>query len=300
MSIIAAAATTPDTPPAILAGAVLLSVLAAAGTGIFQGTSVSRPSRLPQSPGAVWGLLGALSCGLFVWLATQIVYASILKVAHAHHGPAGAAAPFTQADLRPLDWAFLATVPYLAGFSALVGSDEWAIGGIGLLGLGRRVVDGMARGVLGILCALPLLTAVSIAAEQLYDKFHYVHPQEHELLKMMSDSHNPAVRIALIVGAVICAPLFEETLFRGHVQTLLRELFGGLNRRPTATQSWAAIILSSAIFTAVHPQWMWPPIFVLALALGYAYERTGNLWTTITMHALFNGTSTFFYLHGQH
>jgi membrane protease YdiL (CAAX protease family) len=303
MSIIAAAATPPDTLPAVLAGAALISVLAAAGTGMFKAGSVNRPSRLPPSRGAAFGLMGALSCGLFVWLATQLVYGSLLRAAHAHGGFAAAPAAFTEADLRPVDWAFLATVPFLAGFAAMVGCDELSIGGPATLGLGRRVADGIARGVVGILCAIPILLAVNIVAEQLYDKFHYVHPQEHELLKMMSDSHNAAVKIALIAGAVVCAPLFEETLFRGHVQTLLRELFAGFNRknsRPGATQTWAAIVLSSAIFTAIHPQWMWPPLFVLALALGYAYERTGNLWTTITMHALFNGASTFFYLHGQH
>ena len=26
------------------------------------------------------------------------------------------------------------------------------------------------------------------------------------------------------------------------------------------------------------PLWMFPPIFLLAVGLGYAYERTGNLW----------------------
>ena len=39
-----------------------------------------------------------------------------------------------------------------------------------------------------------------------------------------------------------------------------------------------------------------PPIFLLALCLGYAYERTGNLWTTITMHALFNTTCTLLFI----
>jgi membrane protease YdiL (CAAX protease family) len=39
-----------------------------------------------------------------------------------------------------------------------------------------------------------------------------------------------------------------------------------------------------------------PPIFVLALCLGFAYERTGSLWVTMSIHALFNGFQTLFYL----
>jgi membrane protease YdiL (CAAX protease family) len=41
---------------------------------------------------------------------------------------------------------------------------------------------------------------------------------------------------------------------------------------------------------------MWPPIFFLAICLGYAYERTGSLWTSIVMHSLFNATSTYLFL----
>ena len=44
------------------------------------------------------------------------------------------------------------------------------------------------------------------------------------------------------------------------------------------------------------PPWMAPLIFVLSLCLGYAYERTGNLWVSIIIHAAFNTTSTVIFL----
>jgi len=65
---------------------------------------------------------------------------------------------------------------------------------------------------------------------------------------------------------------------------------------PGVWQTWLAVLIASMLFTAVHPMWMWPPLFVLAVGLGYAYERTGNLWTTITMHCAFNSLSTTAYL----
>ena len=46
----------------------------------------------------------------------------------------------------------------------------------------------------------------------------------------------------------------------------------------------------------MHPSWTWPLIFLLALALGYAYERTANLWVSITMHLVFNTTQTVLFL----
>jgi membrane protease YdiL (CAAX protease family) len=43
------------------------------------------------------------------------------------------------------------------------------------------------------------------------------------------------------------------------------------------------------LFAAVHGQVaFFPPLFVLAIGLGYLYERTGNLWATICAHSLFN------------
>jgi membrane protease YdiL (CAAX protease family) len=62
---------------------------------------------------------------------------------------------------------------------------------------------------------------------------------------------------------------------------------------PVRTQSpaarWAAVLFTAAVFAGVHrvPAFF-PPLFVLAVGLGYAYERTGNLWVSMTTHALFN------------
>jgi membrane protease YdiL (CAAX protease family) len=60
---------------------------------------------------------------------------------------------------------------------------------------------------------------------------------------------------------------------------------------------WLAVVITSVIFAVVHPLWMAPLIFVLSICLGYAYERTGNLWVPIVMHALFNTSSTIVFLY---
>ena len=61
-------------------------------------------------------------------------------------------------------------------------------------------------------------------------------------------------------------------------------------------QTWAAIVVTSVAFAAIHETWTAPLIFVLSLCLGYAYERTGSLWTSITIHLLFNAIMTVSYL----
>jgi hypothetical protein len=60
----------------------------------------------------------------------------------------------------------------------------------------------------------------------------------------------------------------------------------------------AGIFLTSLIFAGVHgPQWPAPiAIFVLSLAIGIVYQRTGSLIAAICMHSTFNGISTLILL----
>jgi membrane protease YdiL (CAAX protease family) len=62
----------------------------------------------------------------------------------------------------------------------------------------------------------------------------------------------------------------------------------------TRTASVTAVVVTSLLFATMHlPQWPAPiGIFLLAMALGAVYQRTGKLLTVITMHAVFNGFST--------
>jgi Na+/phosphate symporter len=61
---------------------------------------------------------------------------------------------------------------------------------------------------------------------------------------------------------------------------------------------WAAVITTSLLFAAVHGQVaFFVPLFVLSAGLGFLYERTGNLWSTITVHSLFNLINTLLFLY---
>jgi membrane protease YdiL (CAAX protease family) len=64
--------------------------------------------------------------------------------------------------------------------------------------------------------------------------------------------------------------------------------------RPFGTADMLANILTSLFFAGLHyAQWPAPvPLFLLALVLGYVYQRTGSLWAPLTLHACFNAVST--------
>lgn len=97
---------------------------------------------------------------------------------------------------------------------------------------------------------------------------------------------------------VVIAPLLEETLFRGYLQSFLRKYLGAK----------VAIPITAFCFACFHfsPEQGWnnlpiiASLFPLALFLGYLYEKQGSLFASISMHATFNGISLMnIYLFGD-
>ena len=102
-----------------------------------------------------------------------------------------------------------------------------------------------------------------------------VHEQWAELYKA-------SAIIPLLVLAVIAAPLFEESLFRGF-------LFAGWSQSKLGVTG--TIILTAVLFTALHAQYDLfdlGQVLVLGILLGVARYRSGTLVVPIAMHALTN------------
>ena len=59
-------------------------------------------------------------------------------------------------------------------------------------------------------------------------------------------------------------------------------------RQATGTP-WLGILVAAGFFAAVHAEWnAKPALFLLGVVMGYNYERTGRLWSSIVIHMLFN------------
>jgi membrane protease YdiL (CAAX protease family) len=327
----------PDYPLAATAdGApidVVLIVLTAGslGAAFFSGLLPPRnlpgPSRLPVDRSA-WPLVGVLfgAMGFYMFAASAIM--SLWQ----------ALAPRYGATIQPLESdagiALLSTLPPVLGLIGLWAGDHLVGDGVGQnLGFEpARIRRGILFGLAGAALVLPPLYLLSQIMELVYRHVHYEHPTEHPLLRVLGEGPSPAVKAAIIFGACIVAPFWEELVFRAHVQTLLLRAIQWLAdvgrvtgealpvapvvpdtpvvpgtpdlhdappmREPKPWMSWGAIVITSTLFAAIHPLWSAPIIFVLALFLAYAYERTGNLWVSITMHAMFNIVSTILFLAG--
>ena len=85
---------------------------------------------------------------------------------------------------------------------------------------------------------------------------------------------------------IILAPIIEETLFRGFLQSFIRQHLGSKH----------SILITSFCFSCFHysPEQgianisIIGSLFVLALFLGFVYDRRGSLLASIALHASFN------------
>ena len=99
----------------------------------------------------------------------------------------------------------------------------------------------------------------------------------------MEDIYNTCGSPALLfVAVVVVAPLFEETLFCGL-------LFRGWS--PSPQRVWGTIVLTAALWTALHSQYGTFEIgglFLYGILLGTARQHTGTLIVPLVLHALSN------------
>jgi membrane protease YdiL (CAAX protease family) len=86
----------------------------------------------------------------------------------------------------------------------------------------------------------------------------------------------------LFLAVAVLAPITEEFLFRGLLQNSFSKYM----------PAYAAILLSSAIFAAVHMQIeAFPALMVLGAGFGLIYHLTGSLRVNIFLHVINNSAA---------
>lgn len=254
-------------------------------------------------------------------LGLYLVASILALVASGYHAPTGGAAPTIAQFTHVVAVDTLVRILMVGMMIALACwlTDD-RLEGWGLSG--RRLPGGLALGLLATLLMAPPLFLVMQATDLVIQSLERASPV-HEVLRILQDHPPLATSTLLLFSAAILAPIAEELFFRGILQTALIQrnpfslgfsldpprpgfpLYSGLLAGPqaelvrsspllppSAARRWVAILISATLFTLVHGQVeFFPVLMLLALALGYLYERTGNLWAPITLHAAFNSTS---------
>jgi membrane protease YdiL (CAAX protease family) len=293
MTIIASAETIDPWAQVIFAaGLVLIAVIGLAVLGVFRRRSIAGPERV-GSQESLQPLLIVAFAGLTTWLFAAAFIAPAVAGPHPTTST-------TNPDISPTQPRQVAAeiFPSIAAVALMLCLSQQFTRPPPLLGFSPgQFPAGFARGALGFIVVLPLVLLSLMAMELLLDALHQTQPHVHEMLKMLGQSNSLGARILILLSALIVAPIAEEVFFRGYLQTILVTAFARIHpEKPmSASPRWIPVILTAILFALAHDWWSWPSIFILALCLGYAYERTGNLWTSITIHALFNAASVILY-----
>jgi membrane protease YdiL (CAAX protease family) len=179
---------------------------------------------------------------------------------------------------------------------ALLLAQTLTVGGLRGLGLSpQQIPQGLALGIIAYLILFPLLTLDNFIVSELYQSIGH-EPTVHETVKEIERTRDFNVQLIFALVAGLGAPIAEEFFFRGLLQTALIQRGWGFviklppdrNHVPPVYQRWVAIVICSVCFCLLHSIDHMPILFLLSVGLGYLYERTGNLWAPIVLHACFN------------
>ncbi len=139
--------------------------------------------------------------------------------------------------------------------------------------------------------AFPLVLFLSQLLEMLLIKlFRLPQLPEQIAVKFLKTTFvDPLYFFLAVLSIIVLAPLIEETLFRGFLQSYIRKHLG----------SAQAIVITSACFSLFHydsSQGLGNisiilSLFVLALFLGFLYEKRGSLLAPMILHGTFNAVS---------
>lgn len=122
----------------------------------------------------------------------------------------------------------------------------------------------------GLFCSAAILPALALLGAE-----YIVH--QDKLMDALVMLYPPTATGQVL--AIVVLPLIEEIVFRAGLYRWLRGRIGAV----------PANLAVSALFAVLHG---WTPLSILrgagSVLMTYLYEKTGNLWSSVTSHAFFN------------
>jgi len=168
----------------------------------------------------------------------------------------------------------LAVVLFIVAFLRFRGFDLSSLGGFFKISFLRI----LSTGTILLFFAYSLIFVSELITQRLFGSGS----SKQNIVELFSGSRTIEQRIMIIVFAVAIAPVVEEFLFRFFLYGVLKRYFG----------RFFGMTMNALLFAAAHthlPSFV--PLFILGSCFTIAYEWSGSILVSMTMHALFNSLS---------
>jgi uncharacterized protein len=145
-------------------------------------------------------------------------------------------------------------------------------------------------GALTWFMSYPLVLSVGQVISSIISEFYQTPHNDQVAVQNLKLAYQDPVQFYLLVACVsFLVPIIEELLFRGFLQSWLKNFLGTMG----------AILLTSTIFACFHFSFsqgidnleLLLSLFVLSCFLGFLYERQGSIWAPVGLHVTFNSIS---------
>jgi uncharacterized protein len=162
-------------------------------------------------------------------------------------------------------------VLFVAAFLKLRRFNISELAGLARISFARALVTGLVL----LIFAYPLI----IFADWLTARLLGSGGSRQGIIEFFNGSESIEQRVIIILLATVIAPVAEEFIFRFFLYGVIRRYLGRT----------IGLIVSALLFAAVHVHLpSFAPLFVLGICFTLAYEWSGSLLVSMTMHAIFN------------
>jgi len=296
---------------ALLASLIVLGILGGSGILWIQRLRCSKQCRSQIDHAPAWPIgwinFGIFICALIVGVvAVQLCAAQLLEIPrpvsndpalnHSVETSVSVPAPVNQEDLPNAESSAPELTPWLAVLGVVLLQVPLFTTFYGLRKFypnsfaGRLSTQSVSvrQAVMQVVPAfiryLPMIWIVSFTWSgflNILQRFNLIEafpPQE--LIQIFHRGGSPAAITALVICAIVLAPIVEEIIFRGGIYSFLKS---------QATPVWAQLI-SATLFALMHGNLLsFLPLMLIGMLLARIYERSGNIVVPICFHACFNG-----------
>jgi len=260
-NVFAISGAAPGLALALLSALYFIASLCVYVSLIYQISARIRSASGADVPGGAFGVPEAVLASVLIFFFLMTINSTVPDPALQFH-PRNLLANF-------LVSAFVVLV--IASLLQFRGFDVGALAGFLKISFVRTV----GTGAILLFFAYPLIGF----SESINQRFFGGGSSKQSIVEFFNGSRTIQERILIIVFAVAIAPLVEEFVFRFFIYGVLKRYVG----------CFLGVILSSLLFAAAHAHFpSFVPLFVLGSCFAIAYEWSGSILVSMTMHSLFN------------